>query len=85
MPPVYTVEAIDSSCCGMAGSFGYEKEHYDLSMKIGELRLFGEIRKRTGDFEVVVAGVSCREQIKHGTGKEPRHLIELMSDAIYRR
>ena len=66
----------------MAGSFGYEKEHYDLSMKIGEMRLFDTIKEKEGDFEVAVAGASCREQIKHGTGKEPKHLIELIADAI---
>ncbi|HIN28619.1 TPA: anaerobic glycerol-3-phosphate dehydrogenase subunit C [Candidatus Poribacteria bacterium] len=82
LPSGYNVEVIDSSCCGMAGSFGYEAEHYDLSMKIGELRLFNQIRSKTGDFEVAVSGVSCREQIKHGTGKEPLHLIELIRDAI---
>ena len=85
LPPGYSVEAIDSSCCGMAGSFGYEKEHYDLSMKIGELRLFGKIREKKGDFEVAVTGVSCREQIKQGTGKEPKHLIELLANAIRER
>jgi Fe-S oxidoreductase len=83
LPPGYSVEVIDSSCCGMAGSFGYEKEHYDLSMKIGELRLFGKIKEKRGDFEVAVTGVSCREQIKQGTGKEPKHLIELLADAIH--
>lgn len=82
LPAGYSVEVIDSSCCGMAGSFGYEKEHYDLSMKIGELRLFDKIKEKEGDFEVAVAGVSCREQIKHGTGKEPKHPIELLADAI---
>ncbi|MDE0043113.1 MAG: oxidoreductase, partial [Candidatus Poribacteria bacterium] len=82
LPPGYSVEVIDSSCCGMAGSFGYEKEHYDLSMKIGELRLFDKIKQKEGEFEVAVAGVSCREQIKQGTGKEPKHLIELLADAI---
>jgi Fe-S oxidoreductase len=52
-------------------------------MKIGELRLFGKIKEKKGDFEVAVAGVSCREQIKQGTGKEPKHLIELLADAIH--
>ena len=70
----------------MAGSFGYETEHYDLSMKIGELRLFDQIRShasnRDREVEVAVSGVSCREQIKHGTGREPRHLVELLREAI---
>jgi len=82
LPPGYNVEVIDSSCCGMAGSFGYEKEHYDLSMKIGELRLFGAIKAKKGDFEVAAAGFSCREQIKQGTGKQAKHLIEVFRDAI---
>ncbi len=82
LPPGYNVEVIDSSCCGMAGSFGYEKEHYDLSMKIGELRLFGAIKAKQGDFEVAAAGFSCREQIKQGTGKQAKHLIEVFRDAI---
>lgn len=86
LPLNYEVEVIDSSCCGMAGSFGYETEHYDLSMKIGELRLFDRIRShasnRDGEVEVAVSGVSCREQIKHGTGREPKHLIELLREAI---
>ena len=51
-------------------------------MKIGEMRLFGQINEKKGDFEVAIAGVSCREQIKQGTGKDPKHLIELLSDAI---
>ncbi len=83
LPSGYNVEVIDSSCCGMAGSFGYETEHYDLSMEIGKLRLFDQISSKNGDFEVAVSGVSCREQIKHGTGKEPLHLIELIRDAIH--
>ena len=82
LPPGHTVEVIDSSCCGMAGSFGYETEHYDLSMEIGRLRLFGQIESQQGDFEVAVSGVSCREQIQHGTGRVPKHLIELLRDAV---
>jgi Fe-S oxidoreductase len=82
LPPGHAVEVIDSSCCGMAGSFGYETEHYDLSMEIGRLRLFGQIENQQGDFEVAVSGVSCREQIQHGTGKAPKHLIELLRDAV---
>jgi FAD/FMN-containing dehydrogenase/Fe-S oxidoreductase len=82
LPPGYNVTVIDSGCCGMAGSFGYEVEHYDLSMKIGERRLFKAIRERQGDFEIAVAGVSCREQVKQGTGKSARHLIEVLADAV---
>ncbi|MBT3322819.1 MAG: FAD-binding oxidoreductase [Anaerolineae bacterium] len=63
----YEVEIIPSGCCGMAGSFGYEEEHYELSMKVGELVLFPEIRKLEGEVPVLAPGTSCREQIKNGT------------------
>ncbi len=61
---------IQSGCCGMAGSFGYEKEHYDVSMQIGELTLFPTIRKQPEEVIIVAAGTSCRHQIKDGTSKE---------------
>jgi Fe-S oxidoreductase len=73
---------IDSGCCGMAGSFGFEKEHYDISLKIGELALFPAIRSQQGDFDVVSDGVSCRQQIEHGTGKQAKHLVEVLADAL---
>ena len=82
LPPGYNVNVVDSGCCGMAGSFGYEAEHYDVSMKVGSRQLFKAINEKDGDFEVAVAGVSCREQVKQGTGKEARHLIEVLADAI---
>ena len=82
LPSGYNVNVVDSGCCGMAGSFGYEAEHYDVSMKIGGRQLFKAINEKDGDFEVAVAGVSCREQVKQGTGKEARHLIEVLADAI---
>ena len=66
----------------MAGSFGYEAEHYDVSMKVGSRQLFKAINEKDGDFEVAVAGISCREQVKQGTGKAARHLIEVLADAI---
>ncbi|MBN2174069.1 MAG: FAD-binding protein [Bacteroidales bacterium] len=81
-PQNYQVEEIPSGCCGMAGSFGYEKEHYDLSMKVGELVLFPEIRK-TGEETIIVApGTSCRHQIKDGTGRKALHPIEVLFDAL---
>jgi len=83
LPPGYTVKVIDSGCCGMAGSFGYEAEHYDVSMKIGGRQLFKAINEQKGDFEVAVAGISCREQVKQGTGKEARHLIEVLAEAVH--
>ncbi len=82
--PNIEVEEIDSGCCGMAGSFGFEKEHYDVSMEIGGLALFPAIQGRTGEFEVVSLGVSCRQQIADGTGKKARHLVELIADAVTR-
>lgn len=82
MPPGNTVEIIDSSCCGMAGSFGYEKSHYDISMKIGELRLFPSIRERNDNFILTASGFSCRHQLEHGTGILPKHPIEVLHEAI---
>ena len=76
-----TVE-INSGCCGMAGSFGYETEHYDISMRIGEMSLFPTIRNQEGDFVVVAEGVSCRQQIERGVNKRARHLVEVLADAI---
>lgn len=72
---------IPSGCCGMAGSFGHEKEHYDVARAIGEERLFPAVRQR-GDAVVALSGFSCREQIAHHTGTVPRHLIEYLADRI---
>ena len=82
LAPGYEVELINSGCCGMAGSFGFEKEHYDISMSIGEQVLFPTIRERGADWEVAVMGVSCRQQVEHGTGRPARHLVEVLRDAI---
>ena len=82
LPPGYEVELIDSGCCGMAGSFGFEKEHYDISMKIGEQALFPAINAKDPDWEVAVMGVSCRQQVEHGTGRRARHLVEVLRDAL---
>ena len=69
-PENYSVETIPSGCCGMAGSFGYEKEHYDLSMKIGELVLFPAVRKQADEVIIAAPGTSCRHQVKDGTGRK---------------
>ena len=82
LPPGYQVELINSGCCGMAGSFGFEQEHYDISMAIGEQVLFPTIRDRGEDWEVAVMGVSCRQQVEHGTGRPARHLVEVLRDAL---
>jgi FAD/FMN-containing dehydrogenase/Fe-S oxidoreductase len=82
LPENYTVETIPSGCCGMAGSFGYEKEHYDLSMKIGELVLFPTVRKQTDDIIIAAPGTSCRHQIKDGTGRKALHPVEVLWEAL---
>jgi len=82
LPENYTVETIPSGCCGMAGSFGYEKEHYDLSMKIGELVLFPAVRKQSNDTVIAAPGTSCRHQIKDGTARKALHPVEVLYDAL---
>lgn len=76
------VHMIPSGCCGMAGSFGYEEEHYDISMKIGELVLFPTVRKQPEQVLIAAAGTSCRHQIKDGTGRKALHPVEILWDAI---
>jgi Fe-S oxidoreductase len=83
IPKNYSVKEIPSGCCGMAGSFGYEKEHYDLSMKIGEMVLFPSVRKAEDKVIISAPGTSCRHHIKDGTGKTAMHPVELMYDALY--
>ena len=81
-PINYTVATIPSGCCGMAGSFGYEKEHYDLSMRIGELVLLPTVRKQTEDVIIAAPGTSCRHQIKDGTGRKAKHPVEVLYEAL---
>ncbi len=82
LPENYEVDEIPSGCCGMAGSFGYEKEHYELSQKIGELVLFPEIRKTDDDVIIVAPGTSCRHQIEDGTSRNALHPIEVLYNAL---
>lgn len=82
LPANYSVETIPSGCCGMAGSFGFEKEHYDLSMKIGELVLFPTVRKQPAEVIIAAAGTSCRHQVKDGTGVHALHPVEIMFNAL---
>ncbi len=82
LPKNYTVSIISSGCCGMAGSFGYEKEHYDISMQIGELKLFPAIRKSTANVIVAANGTSCRHQIYDGTQRKALHPISILKDAL---
>ncbi len=82
--PHGTVSEPDDGCCGMAGSFGYEAEHYELSLRIAEQRLFPAVRQAP-DAVIVAAGVSCREQIAHGTGRHAVHPVELLAARLLPR
>lgn len=82
IPNNYSVEIIPSGCCGMAGSFGFEKEHYDISMQIGELVLFPAVRRQQSSTIIAAPGTSCRHQIKDGTGKIALHPVEVLFDAL---
>lgn len=77
-----TARESGAGCCGMAGSFGYEAEHYDVSRKIGEDRLFPAVEAASDTTVLSVAGVSCRQQIEHFTGRKPRHIAEVLADRI---
>lgn len=81
-PENYSATEIPSGCCGMAGSFGYEKEHYDLSMKIGEMILFPAVRETNEKTIIAASGTSCRCQIKDGTKVEAQHPIEILYQAL---
>lgn len=81
LPVNYTVYEIKSGCCGMAGSFGYEKEHYALSQQIGEMILFPEVRKSSPDEIIVAPGTSCRHHIEETTGRKVLHPVEVLWEA----
>jgi FAD/FMN-containing dehydrogenase/Fe-S oxidoreductase len=80
--PGADVIEVDAGCCGMAGSFGFEAEHYELSMSIGELRLFPAIRAEAQNTIIAATGVSCRQQIAHGTGRPALHPLEIVRNAL---
>ena len=82
LPKNYKVTIISSGCCGMAGSFGYEKEHYDVSMQIGEQTLFPAVRKAAKETIISANGTSCRHQIKDGTNREAKHPITILKEAL---
>ncbi|MEI8114879.1 MAG: FAD-binding oxidoreductase, partial [Bacteroidia bacterium] len=82
LPGNYTVQEIKSGCCGMAGSFGYEKEHFELSMQIGELDLFPAVRKSIPEEIIAAPGTSCRHHIEDGTGRKVLHPVEVLWDAV---
>jgi Fe-S oxidoreductase len=81
-PENYSAEEIPSGCCGMAGAFGFEKEHYDISMKIGEMVLFPAVRKAEAETIIAAPGTSCRHQIKDGTDRKALHPVEILYDAL---
>ncbi len=82
LPENYQVEVIPSGCCGMAGSFGYEAEHYGLSMQVGELTLFPALRQAPQHAIIAAPGTSCRHQIKDGTGRKALHPVEVLWEAL---
>lgn len=82
IPENFKVTIIPSGCCGMAGSFGYEKEHYEISMRIGENSLFPAIRKSDKNVIISANGTSCRHQIKDGTGRLAQHPVSILRQAL---
>ncbi len=80
--PDLTVETFDSTCCGMAGAFGYEAEHYAMSIKIGELGVLPKMRDAPSDTMLAACGTSCRHQIADAAGREARHIVRILDDAL---
>ena len=78
----YDVQTLSTGCCGMAGSFGYERKHYDLSMRVGDLRLFPALRATKDDTVIAAPGTSCRHQIADGTGRNAEHPAILVARAL---
>ncbi|MCS5489839.1 FAD-binding and (Fe-S)-binding domain-containing protein [Algoriphagus limi] len=82
IPANYSVEIIPSGCCGMAGSFGYEEEHFEVSQQVGELVLFPAVRNTDQDTLLAAPGTSCRHQIADGTGRKAMHPVEILWEAM---
>ena len=82
LPPGHVVEEIDSGCCGMAGAFGYESEHYEISMRMAERSLLPAIRDADSETVIVASGISCRQQIEHGSGRTALHPAEVLRQAL---
>ncbi|MBE0678794.1 MAG: hypothetical protein IH592_08515, partial [Bacteroidales bacterium] len=82
IPSGYIVREIPSGCCGMAGAFGYEKEHYELSQKVGELVLFPDVRAASVATIICAPGTSCRHHVKDGTGRIALHPAEVLNRAL---
>lgn len=77
----YQVDVLDDGCCGLAGSFGWEDGHYDVSIAAGECQLFPAVREMADDTRIVSDWFSCSSQIEHGMSQEPLHLAEVLADA----
>jgi hypothetical protein len=82
VPKNSTVSIYNSGCCGMAGSFGYEKEHYDISMQMGEDTLFPKIRSTAPTTAIAAAGTSCRHQIFDGTNRKAQHPVSILKSFL---
>ncbi len=80
--PDLEVDVVESGCCGMAGAFGYEAEHFDLSMRMGELGVLPAVRAAGDDVVVVADGTSCRQQIRDGTGRRAMHVARVLESAL---
>jgi Fe-S oxidoreductase len=80
--PGYRVRLVETSCCGMAGSFGFEAEHYEISRAMGALRLFPAVESAPHEAAIAITGVSCRQQIGHFTSRRPVHAVELLAEAL---
>jgi len=80
--PGLDLTTIESSCCGMAGAFGYDAETIEISRAMGELSLLPAIREAAGDTIIVADGTSCRQQIRDGTGRQAMHVARVLADAI---
>jgi len=82
IPKNHKVTILNTGCCGMAGAFGYEKEHYAISMQIGENSVFKKIKNQEENVVIAVSGTSCRHQIADGTGKKTKHPVSILLDAL---
>jgi Fe-S oxidoreductase len=80
--PGLTVEAVESSCCGMAGAFGYGADTIDVSLAMAELSLLPAVRAAAADTLLVASGTSCRHQIKDGSGREPLHVARILAMSV---
>ena len=75
-------EILDAGCCGMAGAFGFEEDHYEISIKVGEQDLLPKVRRSSEETLLMADGFSCREQIQHRVHRKPRHLAQILQTAL---